>query len=229
MIEHVFFDLDRTLWDFDKNSELVITQLLEEHAVLSTCNTNAEKFIQVFREVNDTLWSAYRKLQVTKEELRSRRFYESMLVFGMENSTLAQLLEREYIARSPQQTHLILDSIEVLEYLKPKYTLHIITNGFKEVQLFKLANCGLDKYFKEIIISEDFGCNKPDIRLFKEAQKKAGASPHECLMIGDDLEADVIGAQEAGMHAIYFNPVKNKHATAIKQEIDALIELKKIL
>ncbi len=224
-ISHVFFDLDRTLWDFEANSAIILNQLIDEHGIEKKCRTTRRSFINTYLLVNQDLWQQYRKGHITKDQLRSSRFYNTMLYFGYENESLGKEMEAAYIHRSPQQQQLIEGSQEVLNYLKNKYTLHIITNGFKEVQHIKIENSGLSKYFEEVFTSDHIGWNKPDQRIFEHALRHLTASPQECVMIGDDLQADVRGAMNAGIHAVYFNPDGNLHEEKPAYEIRKLTEL----
>jgi putative hydrolase of the HAD superfamily len=227
--KHIFFDLDRTLWDFELNSHTVLNQLIDEHDLEQKCSSPRKVILNRYYEVNDELWNLYRNGKITKEELRSSRFSATMGHFGYENAALGQLLENEYISRSPYQKNLLPYTIETLDYLKQHYALHIITNGFKEVQYIKMENCGIRSYFSEIIISEEVGFNKPDARIFEISLQRTGAKAEESVMIGDDLHVDVIGAGNAGMSAIYFNPGKLKHGETLKNEITELKELLDLL
>ncbi len=227
--KHIFFDLDRTLWDFEANSHTVLNQLMDEYAIEKKCQTSRRSFIKTYWLVNDALWKQYREGQITKEQLRSSRFYHTMLYFGHDDPAFGLQLEHEYISRAPSQKQLIADAIEVLEYLKEKYTLHIITNGFKEIQHIKLNNTGLSVYFDEIIISEEIGFNKPHRQIFQQALEKAGTTAGESIMVGDDIDADIIGAINAGIAAVYFNPLKKPHNESPGYEITSLMQLKDFL
>lgn len=224
-INHIFFDLDRTLWDFEKNSEETLQELFTEfelHNHIQSFSIFYKKYI----DINKNLWQLYRKSKITKEELRYKRFEETLKKLKVSNFSLGKDFGEEYIKRSPQKTNLITGAIEILEHLKLKYSLHIITNGFKEVQYIKLNNSGIAHYFKHIIISEEVGYNKPHIKIFRHAESLAKTSSTECLMIGDDYEPDVKGALNAGWKAIYFD---NSYEKINKPGIKKLIELKDIL
>ena len=227
--QHIFFDLDHTLWDFERNSSVVLNYLMDEHHIEIKCNTNRESFLSKYSEVNVGLWKEYREGKISKEQLRSSRFFRTMKHFGYENKELGMILETEYIARSPYQTNLIANANEVLDYLSRKYKLHIITNGFREGQFIKLDKSGISSYFDQVVISEVVGFNKPDPRIFESALSLSGAFSHESIMIGDDLHADVLGALNSGLDAVYFNPKKQSHEIALEYEISDLNELLNIL
>jgi len=229
-IKHIFFDLDNTLWDFEANSTQVLTALIAEFELEKKCQCSAKSFIKTYILVNDDLWSLYRKQLITKEELRSSRFTNTMLYFGYENKLLGMELEAEYIARSPYQKELVPHSLETLEYLAAKnYQLHIITNGFKEVQGIKLKNSNIQHYFHQVIISEEVGFTKPNKAIFFHALKAANASIENSLMIGDDWDADILGAHAINMLSIYFNRKNTTVTNHLVSEIKSLDELKKML
>lgn len=205
-IRHVFFDLDRTLWDFEKNSETVLLQLIRIYGLESKCNATSGEIIEKYREVNRELWKKYSRKEIDKEQLRSSRFAKTLAYFNYHFLGFGLQLEREYIERSPYMTHVIEGSHEILEYLRPVYNLHVLTNGFAEVQQIKLKQSNLQKYFSNVFISEEIGHQKPDPKIFEAALRKTGARPEECLMIGDDHHGDVQGALDAGWNAIHFSP-----------------------
>jgi putative hydrolase of the HAD superfamily len=226
--KHIFFDLDRTLWHFDKNSYKVLSDIFVNFKLNENIDS-LDEFISKYQEVNESLWSLYRDDKVTKDELSWKRFYETLTYFKIDNDELANQIGDYYITHSPRQTLLFPHTTEVLDYLFKKYKLHIITNGFEEVQHLKLTESGLLKYFDVIILSEKAGVKKPHPYIFKKAFKEAGASPNNSIMIGDDLYADIYGAQRVGMDSIYFNFYKKEHDKAIHKEINCLSELYKIL
>jgi putative hydrolase of the HAD superfamily len=144
---------------------------------------------------------------------------------GVSPSQIPHQFEEDYVQLSPKKTNLFDGAEKVLSYLQKKYQLHIISNGFKETTLTKMELSALNPYFKNVIISEDVGVNKPDKAIFEFALNKAGAQVHESIMIGDSLEADIRGAQNFGMKAIFFNPQKTKKPVDVNWEINHLEEL----
>ncbi len=226
--KHIFFDLDRTLWDFDKNSKKVLTNIFFNFK-LNEFILNKETFIEKYQEVNELLWKAYANDKVTKEELRWKRFEETLTYFNIDNKGLAINIGDYYIEESPRQKLLFPNTIEVLDYLSKKYELHIITNGFEEVQYIKLTESGIINYFKEIILSEKVGVKKPHPYIFKKAFALSGAVNKNSIMIGDDLYADIYGAQRVEMDHVYFNPNKLIHTKSVQYEINNLDELYHIL
>jgi putative hydrolase of the HAD superfamily len=188
MERHLFFDLDRTLWDFEKNSEKALKFLFDETQSIHQL-PSFYKFKQTYKDINAKLWKKYGKGEISKEELRNTRFNATFIKFGINNTELNDYFNREYLTISPLQTAIFPNTIETLNVLqKEGYMMHIITNGFKEVQLTKLKNCGLYDYFNSIVSSEEVGFNKPDIRIFKYAMLLANALPQHSVMIGDDRD-----------------------------------------
>jgi putative hydrolase of the HAD superfamily len=225
----LFFDLDRTLWDFEKNSQNALKYLFEQ-----TINEHQfesfHRFLQVYKEENASLWKKYGKGKITKEQLRTMRFEKTFFKMGLNNKELIQYFSDEYIAVSPLQKQLFPHTIETLEALKKEgYRMHIITNGFKEVQQTKLDNCNLTPYFEHIISSEEIGINKPDYRIFNYALQLAQSKAQDSVMIGDDINVDIIGAERAGMHAIHFDPEKRIKRSKQDTRINDLAELPQIL
>lgn len=205
-IKHIFFDLDRTLWDFEQNSRNTLAELYEEYKLQELGYTGFEQFFDIYRSKNEICWALYRENRLSKESMRSKRFKMSLQEVGHTGNTLAATLGKEYVLRSPRQTLLMEGSTEVLEYLAPRYNLHIITNGFEEVQHIKMKACKIDHYFGQVITSERAGSKKPHPGIFEFAFRLTKARPVESVMIGDDHDIDVAGAQRAGMTGIHYAP-----------------------
>lgn len=202
IITDVFFDLDHTLWDFEKNSALTFKTILPAHNV----TVPLEDFLEVYVPANLVFWKLYREERITKAELRYQRLKTvfDTLEYTV-SDTIINNIAAEYINQLSTHTYLFPNALEVLDYLKPNYQLHIITNGFQEIQEKKLRNSGIYTYFKQVIDSEMAGVKKPDPVIFNLALEKAKVRPESALMIGDSLEADILGAKGAGLHALHFN------------------------
>lgn len=227
--KHIFFDLDRTLWDFNKNSEVSLHQLFRDYQLQSTFGSFLF-FKSRYEYHNGKLWNAYYQKRLKKEDLMYRRFYLTLKEAGKDDLDLAKEIANDFIEISPLQTVTFPNTHETLNYLKEKgYQLYIITNGFNEVQGKKLKNSKLDSYFTNIITSEDAGANKPTPQIFEYAFNKAGASANNSIMIGDDLSTDIAGAKKVKMDQIYFNPHRTNHKVETTFEISNLLEIKNIL
>jgi putative hydrolase of the HAD superfamily len=225
MIKHIFFDLDHTIWDFDRNAQETLMELFEHYRLPSLGLDSPQNFIQTYTENNHQLWAEYHLGKINKEQLRSQRFSKTFMELGVSPELVPHQFEEDYVRISPTKTNLFEGSEKVLAYLQQKYTLHIISNGFKETTLTKMDLSNLNPYFEHVIISEDVGVNKPDPAVFTYALNKAGATKEESIMIGDSLEADIRGAQDFGMRAIFFNPLNRDKPADVKQQIVHLEEL----
>jgi putative hydrolase of the HAD superfamily len=224
-ITDIFFDLDHTLWDFDKNSELAFNKIFKDKFPEICCNDFIEKYIPI----NQACWKLYQKDEISHHELRYNRlkFSFDALNINISDEHIDQIAN-DYIDCLTDNNHLFDGAIDLLEYLKPKYKLHIITNGFANIQYRKINNALLSEYFSTITNSESAGVKKPNSIIFDYAVNLAKASKENCIMIGDCLDADVNGALNAGLDAIFFNCKELEAPENIKQ-INNLLELKKYL
>jgi putative hydrolase of the HAD superfamily len=224
-ITDIFFDLDHTLWDFDKNSELAFDRIFKERFP----SVKIMDFIEKYMPINQACWKLYQHDKITHQELRYNRLKFSFDALNLEISDEdIDQIANDYIETLTDNNHLFDGAIELLEYLKPKYRLHIITNGFANVQDKKINNALLSGYFTSITNSELAGVKKPNSIIFDYAVNLSKASKENCIMIGDCLDADINGALNAGLDAIFFNDKKIEAPQNIKQ-INHLLELKKYL
>jgi putative hydrolase of the HAD superfamily len=226
---HIFFDLDRTLWDFNKNSFETLKEVFIRFDLKDIINTNIEDFFRSFLIHNDELWEEYKSGKIFKSTIKHKRFYLALKDYGFESNKLTKLISEDYSSKSPQKKLLLPGAVEVLEYLKDKYSLNIITNGFKDSQEIKLKSGDLKKYFNNVIISEIVGAHKPDAKIFRKALQIANATKENSIMIGDDLTVDILGAKNSGIDQVYFNPSKYPHKEVVTYEISSLMELMEIL
>ncbi len=221
-ITHIFFDLDHTLWDFNKNSEMAFYQIFKKDFPA----IDIKDFIKVYVSINQAVWKLYQKDEITSEQLRYMRLKQSFDALNIQISDIQiDEIANEYIRLLPENNHLFDGTIEVLDYLKSKYSLHIITNGFAEVQDKKIQNSGIRKYFETITNSENAGAKKPNPVIYNHALAVANAKKETSIMIGDCIDADVNGALNFGIDAIYCNYHRVEVENTIKQ-INHLSELK---
>ena len=227
--KHIFFDLDHTLWDFERNAEETKREMFEILNLKDRGIDNYEIFRAEYIGINQALWALYRENKIEKDELNFRRFYDTLCLFGIDDIKLGEAMAEAFIEGITTKTYLFPFTRELLDYLFPKYPLHIITNGFDEVQFGKLKNSDLGKYFTQIITSEEAGSKKPDPEIFHFALQKAGADAAESLMIGDDLEVDMAGARQLGIDQIYVNHDRKIHDEPVTMEVFSLDEIWGIL
>jgi YjjG family noncanonical pyrimidine nucleotidase len=225
-ISDVFFDLDHTLWDFEKNSALTFEKILPKNKI----PVNPSEFVAQYVPINFKYWELFREDKISKDELRYGRLKETFALFEMElEEEIIAILADEYIRYLPENNHLFEGAIEILDYLKPKYNLHIITNGFHDVQNNKINNSNLSPYFKTITNSESVGVKKPNPLIFEFAMRQANAKNENSIMIGDCIQADVLGAMNCGMEAILFSEIPQIIENKNIKQINHLLKLKKHL
>ena len=201
IITDLFFDLDHTLWDFEKNSALTFERLLEDHHI----PVRLDEFLKVYVPLNLEYWKAFREQRMDKDTLRYRRIKDTFESLQLSiDDDMVYTLADAYIQNLPEYNHLFPGVIEVLDKLKERYSLHIITNGFREVQRFKMRNAGLEPYFISLTDSQSVGVKKPNPLIFEKALRDANCEPYRAVMIGDSYEADILGALQVGMQAIHF-------------------------
>lgn len=236
---HIFWDLDHTLWDFERNSRIALKQLFQESSLSERADhaVSFDEFYSVYKRFNEWVWDRYRHGLMTKEELRQTRFRRALGHFGLEDRRLAKWFEDEYVKRSPHQPHLMPGASDLLEWLRGKVEMWIITNGFSEVQTIKMEASGLDPYFSGMITSEAAGVRKPNAHIFQYAFRKSGAEAQNSLMIGDNWDADIRGAAEIGMDQVFFapelgsDPAEGPHLSVFQPtyRVSHLSEIKAIL
>ena len=223
-IKNIFFDLDHTLWDFDKNSDLTFFKILQKNNIKIDVN----KFLFEYHPINRKYWDMYRENRVSKSDLRFFRLSDTFNKLNYKvDDDIINKLAIDYIEHLSDFNNLIPDTFLVLEELKLKYNMHIITNGFKEVQRRKLEKSKLIHYFKTVTISEDVGVKKPDKLIFEHAIFSAKAKIENSIMIGDNYHADILGASALGMRAIYFNFHKTDEQR--RENVIVIENLKEIL
>ncbi len=227
--KHIFFDLDHTLWDFNKNSSETLIYLFEYYSLKDKLKCNQEDFINRYSEINAQLWHLYNLGKITKDDIRKMRFHQLFETFSYYNSCLASEIDITYLATCPDKSALIEGSLEILQYLFQKYDLHIITNGFYDTQIRKIKASKLDMFFKTVTTSECSGFTKPSKKMFTHSLKQAKASYKESIMIGDNLITDIRGAKSIGMNQVFLNQTRKTHRHKPTYEINALLELKNIL
>lgn len=227
--QHIFFDLDHTLWDYDANASEALFELYDHYNFSSLEAFTKEELVAVFFEVNYSLWGLYNQHRIGRGDIRKRRFPQIFHKLRVALEHLPENLEREYIDLAPTKDKVFPNATEVLEYLSSKYELHLITNGFDDIQQTKLRSSKLDNYFGKVITSESSKARKPNPRIFEVAFELTGASSFDSIMIGDNLEADIAGAKRIEMDHVWFNPNRIATNVDVQHEISNLLELKSIL
>ncbi len=223
--KHIFFDLDHTLWDFERSAEESKREMFETLRLKERGIESYEAFRENYIGINLALWALYREDKIGKDDLNFRRFYDTLCLMGIDDRSLGEAMASGFIEGISSKTYLFPYAKETLEYLYPKYLLHIITNGFEEVQFRKLKNSGMDRFFTSVITSEEAGSKKPDAEIFQFSLRKTGALADESLMVGDDLVVDMAGARQVGIDQLYVNHEKKMHDEPVTMEVFSLEEI----
>jgi putative hydrolase of the HAD superfamily len=227
--QHLFFDLDHTLWDFDTNARTTLEELYTEFDMHRTVTPLFDDFYQKYLYHNEILWNRYHQGLISADELKWKRMWRTLLEFKIGHEQMARDMSQRFLELLPTKRALFPYTIEILDYLTAKgYQLHLITNGFEQTQWKKLNNSGLEKYFVEVITSEGSNSVKPNREIFDYALLKTGANLHTSIMLGDNPEADILGAINAGMDSVFVN---HHHATIDYKPtytVNHLSELEKI-
>lgn len=224
MYRHIFFDLDRTLWDFDTNTKDTIREIYHSYD-FHTSIGNFDEWYANYQKHNIYLWDLYGKGEIKKEYLRDMRFYFALRDYGMDDIALGAEFGQKFVEQSPLKTTVFPHANEILTYLCEKYDLHIITNGFREIQQVKLNSTGLIRYFKNLFSSDTIGYNKPHPGIFHHVVSALNAKKSECLMIGDDFKSDVLGAKNSNIDQVFFNHENVTYEVKPTYEIRSLNDL----
>lgn len=227
--KHLFIDLDDTLWDIHHNSKECLAEIYHDYGYDRFYKTFND-YYNVYMPSNHHLWGLYREGAINKDELIVERFLVPVRDFGIDDAVYAKKLSDDFLERTTRRTKLVDGAIELLEYLKPKYRMHILSNGFREVQYKKINNSGLQPYFDEIVLSDDVGINKPHADFFTYALQQAKANRAESIMIGDSWDADILGAYNSNINQIWFNPERlSSNGFKPTYDVATLAEIKEIL
>lgn len=228
--KHLFFDLDHTLWDFDKNASIALLKLFEHESLDEKVKVPFEDFYQRYLHHNELLWNRYHHGFISADDLKWKRMWRTLLDFKVADEALSRDLGVKFLEILPIQKEVFPYTFEILDYLSLKgYTMHLITNGFQKTQHTKLENSGLQPFFKHMITSECSNSVKPKKEIFDYALAKSGAILSESIMIGDNLDADIQGAINAGMDSVFVNHLNKTHNNISTYTITHLKELESIL
>lgn len=225
---HLFFDLDHTLWDFERNSRATLHDLFIEEKLVDRGIPDAAEFIDAYEEINHGLWQRYESGHLHRDVLRVLRFRNTLLRFGVKDEAMAVRLGHAYLAQCPLRPALMPGAQALLDDLREHYRLHIITNGFHEVQQVKMGSSGIASHFDLVLSSEMAGARKPDPRIFEVALRRTKATASDSLMIGDNLRADIEGARGAGWDQAHYAP-KGDHCPQATYALRHLDDLRAVL
>ena len=229
MYTTIFFDLDDTLWDTHGNAKLCLNELYNEYQINRFYPTFND-FHKIYSQRTEVLWSNYSKGTIDKPTLIQSRFRCPFIDFDEPTDEMADNMNRDFFERIATKTGLIEGTIDLLEYLHGKYKMHIISNGFSELQDKKINGAGLGKFFDKVILSDAVGVNKPNPIIFNHLLNEAKVPQSEVIMIGDNIDTDIAGAQNSGIDQIWFNPTNsNNNGISPTYTVQRLEEIKQIL
>jgi YjjG family noncanonical pyrimidine nucleotidase len=227
--KHIFFDLDHTLWDYNRNCELALNELFDTYSLGKLGIPSKELLYFKFIQINDYLWELFDSHQITSTELRHRRFREIFEEFDIYDHSICDELNEKYLEISPTKPYLMDGAMDILIYLNQKYSLHIITNGFDFIQAKKMEASCISHFFEKIITSEKANARKPEKEIFEYAILQANTKIEQSIMIGDNLNTDIKGAKDFGMDFVFFNAENKFFENPEKSMIKHLSELKQFL
>ncbi len=226
--KHIFFDLDHTLWDFDRNTSEAIEEIYTIFN-FSKWSFSIDDFMNYFHQANDFLWNQFNHGLIGRSELRNSRFKIILGNLGIHENLVPSDIGEVYLQIAPSKPNVVPFAHEILEYLRPNYCLHIISNGFDDVQHRKMKASNIHHYFDKIVTSDNSGHRKPQKEIFEYALKEANASRLDSIFIGDNLDTDIVGAQNANLDHVYYNPMGKIHSHPVTYEINSLQQLMNIL
>jgi putative hydrolase of the HAD superfamily len=226
--KYLFFDLDHTIWDFEENAKQSLGEIFGTE-LQQKLNTDFDSFFNRYSHHNIVLWDRYERGFIGVEELKWKRMYRAMLDFKIADEELSKDLSLQFLEILPTKKEVFPHCFEVLSYLKEKnYELHLITNGFEKVQNAKLQNSGLHAFFDKMITSESSNSLKPKPEIFDYAMQTTGANINESIMIGDNQHADIKGALDYGMDAVFVNHINEPLKTSPTHVVTHLKQLQDI-
>lgn len=226
---NIFIDLDDTIWDFTANSHVSL-EIMYRDLDIARIYPDYDAFSSAYYAKNSELWALYHHGKIEKDFLIIERYAHLLRTIGYNDidNRLAQRMNEYYLDTLALQTQLVPYAIELLDYLTRRgYNLYILSNGFIEVQHKKLQSAGIEDYFERMVLSDEIGINKPDRRLFDYALEITHSQAADTLMIGDNYDADILGAMQAGWGQIYFD--RNHRGITAQEPQHTVHSLKEVM
>lgn len=210
MYKAVFLDWDDTIGDWVNAAKQALQDIYATYH-LEDLYATFEDYLEAYEPYNLMLWGKYGQNEITKEYLQFERFYRPLMIQpeptlrGRSKEEIAKEIGVEFLRLTNRYFSLLPDADVVVRQLAAKYPLTIISNGFGEVQYYKLAHSGLQDLFTHLLISEEVGINKPQPEIFRIALERNGVTADEAVMIGDSYNSDIAGAKAAGIDQIWIH------------------------
>ena len=222
----LLFDADNTFLDFSKASKVSFFKTCEEYNLQSDDHS-----YKVYKAENAKVWESFENKEITAIELRSIRFakyFEAANIQGINSLDF----NTRYLEILVEVSEAYEGAIEFLDSLRKDYKISVITNGLKEVQRPRLQRLKMNHIFDSIIVSDEIGVAKPDVKFFEYSYNTIPNPPQksDILVIGDNLKSDILGGQNFGVNTCWINHSK-ENSTSIKPtySIKNLLELPSIL
>ncbi len=228
MITDVFFDLDNTLWDFRANSKSALEELFNRRKLQEKYGLDFPTFYKKYYFHNERLWEDLRDGRIDATFLKKERFRVTFHEIGIENEAEIRYFYENYLPTITHYNQLVKGALDLIFYLKPKYNLHVLTNGFLEVTHRKINESELKGHFQTITSAEEIEKRKPNPEIFNWALKKADTTPDNSCYIGDDWIADGLGAKAIGMYSIFYDALeegKYENGISTVNQLKEIMEL----
>ena len=226
MIKHIIFDADDTLYDYQKAEENAKSRITE---VLKTLAIDIDAFWNRFNRVAPVLFRQFADRSITRDEYRIRRFADVLQGSHEKFRELTSELNHIYIQETTHKIELFEDTIPLMKVLRPKNIVAVIlTNGPSDSQRAKFKNLGLSRYIQRIYIGEEIGFSKPNREAFELVSQDLNAAASDVLMVGDSIENDIDGAEQAGIQAVLIDRA-NRYSDYTRTRIVSLTEVIELL
>lgn len=226
----ILFDFDDTLIDTLYNTQETLREIYEDYALGRYYPSFDYFFLQVFKPANLGLWKQYEHGEIKKSSLMDERFHRVFADIDEIDNAQTVRINGDYIGRIMRKKKVIPGAIDLLEYLKPKYKLVLLSNGFSEMQYTKIENNGMSDYFDAVILSDQVGVNKPHPDIFRFALNEVHTTPDRAIMVGDNYDTDITGAYNSGVDQLWYNPAQTeKKSFSPTHTVANLLEIRGIL
>ncbi|MFM1914002.1 MAG: hypothetical protein RIR51_1855 [Bacteroidota bacterium] len=224
-LKAIFFDWDHTLWDAETNAVDTLSELFFEFKLKEKFQVEFSEFQLHFQKINDRLWKEYQLGDLSQEELRNSRF--KMVFENFQILEDSDNFSNHFLYRNPRKKKLMAGAKDLVELLSNQFQLFILTNGFDEIQQIKVGESDIANYFQKIYTPKNTGFKKPNPNFFEFVLKDTKLKKDEVVMVGDNLEVDILGAENVGIKAIHYTPTQDTNFK--ENKIKYLLELQELL
>lgn len=222
--KHLIFDLDNTLLDFNDTEEQALKSVFKEFNVPETIES-----FDTYKTINKGLWSSLEKGMISREDIFNNRFALFFNEYSLKvDGVKAEQLYRNFLnegCKTIKNADLLLSKLK-----KKDYRIYAGTNGMGITQRKRLLDSQLLPYFDELFISEEIGYEKPDAQFFDTIFDSLQITDKDsCLMIGDSLSSDILGAQNARIDSVLYTPEENLVSSTATYTVNDLMRIYSLL